>query len=261
MQKSTVTMTAELTVEQKLADGFRITYAVRKADYTGDPRTAALIEAVRKTLENLVVHATTASNGKPLRVDNLAEVQAVARKAIDDLSAPADGKSEEAAMLRQMATAMQIADDQHAPSVYLASLASLALGQNTGLHPGETRRNDDDVVNPFGVPIKSNTLLRIDSADPATGKVRYISTRTFDADALRAFLGGLAQRLAGVSQNAPAIDNMMKQLAMTLDSRTEIDVEDGMTRSLREVDKATAGTPGRNIVKHGYRLMTVTRVP
>jgi hypothetical protein len=262
VQTSAMTMTSELTIEQKIADGFRITYVVRNAAYEGDARTAALIGPVTKTLESLVVHATTAPNGMPLRVENLEEVQATARTAIDNLTAALASKPEEAAILRQIATRMLISDDKQAPTVYLASLATLALGQNTGLRPGETRRNDDDVANPFsGAPIKSNTMLRIDSADPVTGNVRYIRTRTFDSDAIKEFLSRLAQQLGRVSQDAQRFDNLMKQFTMTLDSRTEMDVEEGMTCALRQEDTATAGTPGHSIVKHGHKLMTVTRAP
>jgi hypothetical protein len=263
VQTSVATSTSELTIEQKLVDGFRITYVMRNAAYEGNARSAALIGPVTKTLENLVVHATTAANGMPLRIETLDQVHATARTAIDNLTAPLASKPEEAAILRQMATRLLLADDQHAPAIYLASLVALALGQNTGLRPGETRNNDDDATNPFsGAPIKSNTSLRIDNADPATGTVRYIRTRSFDSDAIKAFLSGLAQQLGGAdSKHSQQIDNVMKQFTMTLDSRTEIKVEEGMTRTLRQEETAAGGTPGRSIVKHGHKLIMVTRAP
>ena len=263
VQTSVATMTAELTIEQKLVDGFRITYVVRNASYVGDARSTALIGPATKALENLVIHAMTAANGMPLRIENLEQVQATARTAIDNMTAPLASKPEEAAILRQMATRVLLADNQHAPAIYLATLVALALGQNTGMRPGETRNNDDDATNPFsGAPIKSNTSLRIGNADPATGSVRYIRTRTFDSDAIKAFLTKLAQQLGGTdSQHSQPIDNMMKQFTMALDSRTEIEVEDGITRTLRQEDTATAGTPGRSIVKHGHKLIRVMPAP
>lgn len=260
VQTSVITMTSELTIEQKIAGGYRITYVVSNGTYEGDAATTALIGPVIKALENLVIHATTAPNGMPLRVENLEEVQAAARTAIDNLTAPLASKPAEAAMVRQMATRMLIGDDKQAPTVYLASLATLALGQNTGLRLSETQRNDDDVANPFsGAPIKSNTMLRIDDADPATGNVRYVRTRTFDSDAIKEFLSRLAQ-LSGDIKNTHIVD-MMKQFTMTLDSRAEIDVEEGMTRAVRQEDTANASTPGGSIVKHVHKLMTITRVP
>ncbi len=259
-QTTVTTMTSEWTIEQKTADGFRVAYVVRNATYEGDARTAALVGPMTKALENVVVHGVTAPNGMPLRVENLAEVQAAAHTAIDNVTAALADKPQVAAVLRQLATRMLIADEKQAPTIYLASLATLPLGQNTGLHPGETRHTDDNVPSPFaGAPIKSNTTLRIDSADAATGNVRYIRTRAFDSDAIKEFLSRLAQQLG--AKDGERLDDMMKQLAMTLDSRTEIDVEDGMTRAVREEDTITGGVPGHTIVKHAHKLLAVTRAP
>jgi hypothetical protein len=265
VQTSVTKMTSELTIEQKTAEGFRVTFVVRDTVYEGDARTAALVGPMTKALENLVVHATTDPNGVPLRIENFDEVQAAARKAIDRLTAPAVGTPELAATLRQMATAMLIVDAKQAPKIYLATLATLALGQNTGLRPGETRRVVDEVANPFsGAPIKSSTILSIDRADPATGNVRLIRTRALDAEAIREFLGRLAQRLGEVSgdgKNSHMSDDFLKQFTMTLDSRTEIDVEDGMTRAIREEDTAKTIVPGHSIVTHAHKLVAVSRAP
>ncbi len=262
VQTSVMKETSELTIEQKIADGFRITFVVRNAAYEGDARTAALVGPITRALENLVVHATTGPNGMPLRVENLDEVLAASRAAIDRLTASLASTPEVAATLRKMATAMLIADDKRAPKIYLATLATLALGQNTGLRPGETRRGADEAANLFGgAPIKSNTMLRIDRADPATGNVRLIRTRAFDSDAINEFLSRLAQQTSGGGKDTQELDNFLKQFTMALDSRTEIDVEDGMTRTVHQEDTATASVPGHSIVKHGHKLMTVTRAP
>ena len=260
VQTTVVTTTSELTIEQKIADGFRIAYVVRNAGYEGDPRTAFVGSAV-EALENLVVHATTAPNGMPLRVENLAEVQAAARAAIDSLAAGLAAKPQEAAIVRRLATSMLMGGDKQAATVYLASLVTLALGQNTGLHPGETRRMDDNVANPLsGAPIKSNPMRRIASADPATGNVRYILPRPFDSDAIKDFLSKLARQLSGDGTDAK-VESLMKQITFTIDSRAELDVEEGMTRAFRYEDTATTNTPGHSIVKHGHKLITVTPMP
>jgi hypothetical protein len=260
VQKTARAMTSELTVEQKLADGFRVTYVVRKAAYQGDVRTAALVEPLNKLFENLVIHATTSANGAPLHIDNLDEVDAAARAAIDRLAEALPSKPE-ADALQRLARQMLVADEKQAPKIYLSSLATLALGQNTGLHPGETRREVDEATNPFGgAPIKSNTMLGIDSADPATGKVRLLRTAVFDPDAIRDFLGTLARRL-GAGGEAQKLDDLLGQFSISLDSRTEIDVEDGMTRSIRRDDAATATFRGQTTVKRAHKLMTVTPAP
>ncbi len=259
VQKTARAMTSELTIEQKLADGFRVTYVVRKAAYQGEPRTAALLEPLNKLFENLVVHATTSASGAPLHIDNLDEVEAAARASIDRYAAALPSKPE-ADALRQLAKKMLVADENQAPKIYLSSLATLALGQNTGLHPGETRREVDEAPNPFSTtPIKSNTTLAIDSADPATGKVRFVRIAAFDPDAIREFLGKLAQRL-GVD-DPQKLDELVNQFSLALDSRTEIEVEDGMTRSFRQDDAATATYQSRNTVKRAHKVLTVAPAP
>jgi hypothetical protein len=260
-QMSVTSLTAELTIDEKTGEGFHITYVVQNAGYQGEARTAALIAPVLKLLENLHVHATTARNGMPLRIDNLDEIQVAARAAIDGLSAQFAEHPQLASMVRQLATRMLIANENLAPTVYLGSLATLALGQDTGLRPGETRRNDD-VADPFGgTPIKSETTLRIESFDAATGNVRYVRTRTLDPDAIREFLKKMAQQLAGGKVPPEQTEKFLQQFTMTLDSRTEIDVEQGMTRAVREEDVARADTPGHSIVKRAHKLLTVAPAP
>ena len=146
--QSSLTTTAELIFERKTAEGFRVTYIMRNAAYDGDARTAALISPASKALENLAIHATIAPNGMPLRVENLDEVLTAARTAIDGMTTPLAGKPE-AAILRRMATGMLVTDEKRAPRLYLVSLATLALGQNTGLRPGETRSSVEEVANPL----------------------------------------------------------------------------------------------------------------
>jgi hypothetical protein len=262
VQTSVMKTTSELTIDQKIADGFRVTFVVRNAAYEGEARTAALVGPMTKALENLVVHATTGPNGMPLRVENLDEILATARAAIDRSAAALADTPEMAATLRKLATAMLIVDEKRAPKIYLATLAILALGQNSGLRPGETRRDADEAVSPFGgAPIKSNAMLRIDRADPATGNVRLIRTRAFDPDAIKELLRRVAQIGGDAGADTQRLDDFMKQFTMALDGRTEIDVEDGMTRTVREEDTATANVPGHVIVKHGHKLLTVTRAP
>lgn len=259
LQKTARSMTSELTIEQKLADGFRVTYVVRKAAYEGDARTAGLVEPLNKLFENVVVHATTSVNGTPLHIDNLDEVEATAQAAIDRLAAASASKAE-ADTVRKLAKQMLLADEKQAPKIYLSSLATLALGQNTGLHPGETRRTVDEAHIPFGgTPIKSNTTLIIENADPATGKVRFVRTAEYDPDSVREFLVALARRLG--ASDTRKLDDVLSQLALVFDSRAEIDVDDGMTRSFRQDDSATATFEGRTTIKRAHKLLTVTPAP
>jgi hypothetical protein len=52
-----------------------------------------------------------------------------------------------------------------------------------------------------------------------------------------------------------------QQFNIAIDSRTEIDVEEGVTREGREEVTATNNVPGHSMVKREHKLMTVTRAP
>jgi len=260
LQTIAVRATFELSFDQKIADGFRISYVLRSAALESDAQTTALLEPPSKAFENVVIHATTGPNGMPLRVENLGEILAVAQKTIDSLSAAFSDKPEVAAAMRQMFTGMLIADDRLAPRFYLGELALLALGQNTGLQPGESRLSTEESPNPFGsgVPIKSSTTLRIDSADAATGNVRLVRTRALDPDAIKEVMRAMYKQ-AGAPQQV--IDKVIEQTTVVFDSRTEIDVEEGVTRAVRQDETTTINAADRRTIKHQRKLVTVTRAP
>ena len=73
--------------------------------------------------------------------------------------------------------------------------------------------------------------------------------------------GGTAGTGDAAKDRQSKVDAFLSKAAMTLDSRTELEAEDGMTRTLRQEDKANAAIPGHSILKHGHKLMTVTREP
>ena len=77
---------AELTIEQKTADGFRISWVQREATVEGNARSVPLRRAYMKVLENVVIRASTDPSGKPLHVDNLDEargqMQSVAKELV-----------------------------------------------------------------------------------------------------------------------------------------------------------------------------------
>jgi hypothetical protein len=262
-QTSSIATKSELTVEQKLADGFRVTYVTRNTEYQGDARTAAIVGSTAGALDNVAIRGTLSLKGAPLRVENLDEVLAAARKAIDRFTAALAGNPQVAGMAGKMMARMLIADAEHAPRIYLASLLLLAAGQNTGLHPGKTQSGIEEIANPLnGEPIRSNTTLQIDSADPATGNVHYVLTRAFDPDAMKALAGSIALQIGSDdSKLSQKLGDLMKQISLTLDSRTKFGVEQGMTREISEEDTATTAVLGQKVVKHVHKQLTVAPAP
>lgn len=260
-QASDTTAKSELAVEQKLADGFRVTYVTRDSTFVGDARAAAIVGPAAKALDNIVIRATLAANGLPLRIENLDELLTAAHAAIDHFTASLGDNPQVTAVAGKLMTGMLIANADRAPQIYLSSLVLLAAGQNTGLLSGETRNSVEDAPNPLtGAAIKSNTSLRIDSADASGGNVHYVRTRTYDPEAMKALLGNVLQQMGVDPDNAASqnLADLFKQMSLALESHTEFDVEQGITRSVKEDDAATTTILGQKIVKHVHKQLTVT---
>src|SRR5207244_4151808 len=83
---------AELTIDAKTPEGFRITYVNRGASIEGNDPTAPMLRSAMKALENVPIRATTDLAGKPVRVDNLDEAKAALRNMVDSLTAPFQDK-------------------------------------------------------------------------------------------------------------------------------------------------------------------------
>jgi hypothetical protein len=259
VQTSIVKFTSELTYEERTAEGFRITYVIRNAQ--SDAHTAAFLGLPAKALENIVVRATVSPSGMPMRIENLDEVQAAARTAIDRLAEGWANRPEVASKVRRLGTAMLISDKERAPKIYLAELPVLALGQDTGLRPGETKAATEEVANPLGgEPIKSNITLRIGRVDSASGDVHYVRTRTIDPGVIKELLNGLAKQIDGENSER-MFERISKQLTFAFDSRTEIDVEDGKTSTLRQEETTTISLPAQTLVKRMHKVVTVTGAP
>jgi len=246
--------TAELTFSERTADGYRIVYTVRNVDIDG-PNAAALAVGA-KALERVTIRATVDANGMPLRIDNLDEVHAALRAAIDRLVAPLAGTPQGPA-IRRMATAMLVVDGVRAAKIYLAELPLLALGQNPGLRPGETRDSVEEIPNPSGgAAIKSRVTLRIDSADAVTGNLRLVRTRGFDPDTIKDLTRTMAHQLTGA--NSEAFDKLVSALGFTFNSTAELSVEGGMTRAVREHEVLIITAPGQHaLTKTTDKTVTV----
>ena len=147
-QTTAVKMLSELSFDEKTADGYRVTYVLRSAESSG-----ALAEAVgsfSKALENIVVHAMLDRSGMPLRIENTDEVQAAVRSGIERILQRFNDKPEMAAALRPVMEGRLNARDRQAAGRLRAALPLLALGQNTGLRPGEIKYGSEEFAGPFG---------------------------------------------------------------------------------------------------------------
>ena len=256
---------AEMTVDEKTADGFRISYVSRGATAEGNAPTLPIMRSAMKALENVTIHATTDLSGKPIRVDNLDEAKTAMRNMVGTMLAPFQDKPQVAALLNQMMSKMIEVDATQAASVYLEELPALARAQNTGMTPGEIRHSSDAAENPLGGgSLKSNSTFELTEADAATGKRVFVRTTAYDDASMKEMTQAVSKKLlaaSGDAARAEQIEKLVKSMALSLDERATFEVEDGMTRRISEKSVTQASAMGHTLSKTETRTITVARAP
>jgi hypothetical protein len=166
------------------------------------------------------------------------------------------GKPPIAAALRRAIEGRLNARDPHGAARLLAPLSLLALRQNTGLHPGETKYGSEEFASsPFGgEPLKGVTELHMDSADLASGNAHLDYTRTPNKDSMREFITRVTNQLAAAARLPPWDSTKLKPLDVAFKSRTELEVGGGITRTVHDEETTNIGLPG------GYRLLERERI-
>jgi len=256
---------AEMTVDAKTADGFRISYVSRGASFEGNAPMLPIMRQAFKALENVTIHATTDLSGKPIRVDNLDEAKSAMRAMLDTMLAPFKDKPQVAAVMNQMMSRMIDVDATEAATVYLEELPALARAQGTGMKPGDVRHSTDSAANPLGGgALKSNSAFELTEADAATGKRVYVRTTAYDDSSLKEMTQSVSRKLlaaSGDASNAEQIEKLLKSMALSLDERTTFEVEGGMTRKVSERTLTMASAMGHQLSKTENKTITVSPTP
>jgi hypothetical protein len=156
-----------------------------------------------------------------------------------------------AANVRQLLEGLTRLDAEQAAQASLDEVPALAIGQNTGLKPGQTRRDAVAVANGIGPPMIKRMALSIASADAASGDVRFALTEDYDPDSIRALLVALAGKLGRDPED-------MKRMNITLDGRTDIEVAGGMTRAMHRQSTMMSNLMGNTLVIKDRKDVTVT---
>jgi hypothetical protein len=249
-QHSEMKITSELTIEAKTATGYRIAYRRIKSSYEGNGGDVAAARAALGALDNVVFRASTDASGRPLRVENIDDVRKTMRTMIDRLTA-SGVDPQIAANVRQLLEGLTRLDAEQAAQASLDEVPALAIGQNTGLKPGQTRRDAVAVANGIGPPMIKRMALSIASADAASGDVRFALTEDYDPDSIRALLVALAGKLGRDPED-------MKRMNITLDGRTDIEVAGGMTRAMHRQSTMMSNLMGNTLVIKDRKDVTVT---
>jgi hypothetical protein len=256
---------AEMTVDEKTADGFRISYVSRGGTFEGNAPALPIMRSAFQALENVTIHATTDLSGKPIRVDNLDEAKTAMRNMVGSMMAPFQDKPQVAAVLNQLMSKMIEVDATQAATVYLEELPMLARAQNTGMKPGEIRRSTDSADNPLGGGVlKSNSAFELTQANAATGKRMFVKTTAYDDASLKEMTQSVSRKLLAASSDAAKaeqIDKLVKSMVLSLDERTIFEVEDGMTRKVSERSESQVSAMGHKLSKTETKTITISRAP
>jgi len=253
---------AEFTIEEKLADGFRISYVSRGVEISGNTPGLELAAQAFGAMKDIVVRARTDLAGKPVAVENLDAVKASMRMVVERMVKGFDNNPQAAAFLQQVMEGFLLVDGAQAAQTYMEDLPVLAAGQNTGLAPGAVKRESESVPSPLGGgEIKSSLETQLVAWDDATGKARLVRRRVFDPAVLKQVTLDLTQRLTAAIPNntvTPEVLAAMKNVSLAITSEVTMDVENGMTRALEDRSTTTASLLGQSLRKTEKKTVSVT---
>lgn len=256
---------AELTVEEKTPDGFRISYVQRGATVEGNARSVPLRRAYMKVLENVVIRASTDPAGKPLHIDNLDEARAQMRGVADILADQFTARPAARALFDQLMSELVEVDAERGASVYVDALAALAMAQNTGMARGEFRQVAKPAENPLGGDaLKSTERFELVETDAAATRLKFVNVTSIDAASMNDFMQSFARSLlaaSGDSVTPERINWLVNSMVFAFDKRAEFDVEDGMTRKVSERSTTVFRGMEQNLTQTDLRTITVIPAP
>jgi len=260
---SVVRTRAELTIEEKTADGFRVSWVQRGATVEGNARSVALRRAYAGVLENVVIRVSTDPAGRPLRIENLDEARAAMRHSADALAVQFAERPAARALFDQLMSELTEVDAGSAASAYVDTLAVLAVAHNTGMKPGEFRWTSKPAENPLGGDaLNSNERFELVEGDAA--RRVFVNVTSIDAASMSDFMQSFAKGLLAASGDSvtPArIDLLVKSMLFSFDKRAEFEVEDGMTRKVSEKSTTVFRGMEQNLIQTEARTIAVTRAP
>ena len=253
---------AELTIEQKTADGFHISYVQRDATVEGNARSVPLRRAYMKVLENVVIRASTDLSGKPLHIDNLDEAKGKMRSVANELAGQFDRRPAARALFDQLMTELVEVDAGSAAAVYVDALGTLAIAQNAGMKPGEFRQALKPAENPLGGDaLRSNERFELVEADVAAARLKFVSVTSVDPADMNEFMQTFARSLlaaSGDSVTPERVNQLVGSMLFSVDKRAEFEVGDGMTRKVAEKSTTVFRGMEQNLIQTDMRTITVT---
>ena len=254
----------EFSIDEKLPDGFRITYVNRELSITGTVPGSDLANIAMGAMKDIVIHARTDATGKPVSVENLDEVKATMRVVVARMVEGFKQNPKVAEVIGQMMQNILVVDGADAARTYIDNLPTLAAAQNAGLKPGAVLRNQETVANPMGGgPLRSTLITRMVSWDDATGSARISRRREMDTNDLKAMSIAIARQLSAAAEDkiTPQMIELMKQIDIKIESEELIDVRDGMAYAIEDTSTTTASVMGQTQRKVEVKRVSVVPLP
>lgn len=254
---------ADLTIDEKLPGGFRVTYTSRGIEVSGNAPATKLVGDAYSAMRDIPIRARLDQAGRPVEVENLTEVKKAMAAVIDKIAAGFDSNPKAAAFVRQIFKALLDVEGRDAATTYLEELPQLAAVQNIGLQPGKVRQDTESNPSPFGnMMFKTNLTTRLDSYDGKTGTARFVRKREFDKESLREAVMEIARRLAAVGDNksiTPEVLEAMKKVNFAIEGETVYRVDNGMTVWIDDREFTSASIMGTTFTKQQKKTVEVTR--
>jgi hypothetical protein len=255
-----INMRSELTIDEKTPTGFKISYVVRDMAVTGNAPGMAVMQTAFGAMKDIVVRGRADPSGKPFVVDNLEEVKDAMRIVVERIVKSFESKPQAATVLKEMLVNMFVVDGSEAARLYMEELPVLSAGQNTGLKPGDTRREDEKIDSPLGGgAIKSVLISRLTAWDETTGKAFITRKREMDAQALKEATLALTQKImsAAPDKATPQMLEQLKDIKFTLENEAVIEVHDGMARRVDDRTFMNTSLAGQTMTKIEKKVVTV----
>lgn len=254
---------ADLTIDEKLPEGFRVTYTNRSIDATGNALATKLVSEAYAAMRDIPIRARLDKAGRPVEIENLAEIKTAMRGVVDKIVAKFENNPKGAGLIRQMFEGMVIVEGRDAATVYLEELPQLAAVQNIGLQPGNVRKDTESNPSPIGnATFKTILTTRLDSHDAKAGTARFIRKREYDKESLREAIMDMVRKLAAAGDNktiTPEVLDIMKKVSFSIEGETVYDVDNGMTVRIDDREFTSASVMGTTFTKQQKKTVAVTR--
>lgn len=243
----------DLTYGARAGEGYGIRYVLKEVEASGNAPSVPVARAAVEALKDIEIRGVTDASGRPIRVENEAEVAAAVRAIGDRYVKALSGTPQLESLVRRVFDELASAHGAAAAEAYLAPLPELAGAQDTALRPGEEQRSESALPSPFGGAIRSVKVLAL-APDPRPALFTLVESETLDPASLKEAIAALTQKLApGGGVSAEALRSSLPQITLSITRTRRITVEGGMARALSTQEVTKAQFAGRD----GERTRTV----